>query len=349
MLKRPLFVQVGGADTPIEFSALDVRALFGMILRNEGILHALTPGLGALKVSQRAAGANFSVDVAAGAAAITGDDVSDQGMYLVQSTAVENKTIPAPPGAGTRVHRVVAQVQDKLHDGTWTDYVWDIEVLEDTGAGTPAVPDSAISLATVSVAAAQVSVQDTHITDTRAVALLGPGRYTNVSSAANRPVAPNTGETIWRTDVKAWELYDGSAWSELVRTDDWATYTPVWASDGTDPTIGNGTLQGRYRQIGSLVHAWIWLKIGSTSTLGTGSYTFTLPPIAARTTTSSLAFAVGSAVLRDNSADNHQDAGCYVNSSSTLRIIKDDVVDPTNPWTWATNDEILAQIVYETA
>lgn len=348
-LKRPLFMQVGGADTPIEYSAQDVRALLSVLLRSDGILQALSPGISALKVAQRAAGANFSVDVNSGAAAITGDDVADQGFYIVRSTATENLVVPSPPGTGTRAHRVVAQVRDKLHNGAWSDYDWVLSVLEDTGSGTPATPDSALSLATVSVAAGQVSVTDAVITDTRPYALLGSSRFPNVSSEALRPVAPAAGEAIFRTDTKAWELYDGTAWSEIVRTGAWATYTPAWTADSSNPSIGNGTLQGRYRRIGSLIHALIWLKTGSTTTYGSGAYAFSLPPIAARTTTSSLGFHVGSAVMRDNSATNHQDAGCYINTASTLRVIKDNVISPSNPWTWATNDELVAQIAYEAA
>lgn len=348
-LKRPLVMQVTGADPEIEYSALDVRALFGTILRNEGILQALSPGTGALKVAQRAAGANFSVDVAAGAAVISGDDVASQGMYLVESTATENLVTPSPPGAGTRTHRVVARVKDKLHDGAWTTYEWTLEVLEDTGTGTPAVPDSAISLATVSIASGQVSVLDANITDTRANALLGPSRYTNISSTATRPIAPNTGETVYRTDIDGWELYDGTAWVELVRTGEWATYTPTWTASTSNPVIGNGTLQGRYRRTGSMVDLWLWLKAGTTTTFGSGLYSFSLP-VTARTSASTLFHATGSAMLYDDSdSANHQNAGAYVHTSTTLRLIHDNVVASDHPWTWNDPDEMLVQLRYETA
>lgn len=212
-LKRPLLMQAGGGDATFDYSALDVRALLGMLLRNAGVLQALSPGTSALQVTQRAAGANFSVDVAAGAAVIAGGDVSGQGMYTVESTAVENRVVPSPPVSGTRVHRVIAQVKDKLHNGALpaNTYEWTLEVLEDTGSGTPAVPASAISLATVSVAAAQASVLNANITDTRAVALLGPSRASNVT-AATRTLNPTTGEFVYRSDLQDWEVWSGSAW-----------------------------------------------------------------------------------------------------------------------------------------
>lgn len=54
-------------------------------------------------------------------------------------------------------------------------------------------------------------------------------------------------------------------------------YTPTWSSAGTQPALGNGTLTGRYVQIGKLVVAELLLVAGSTTTFGTGIYTFSLP------------------------------------------------------------------------
>lgn len=59
--------------------------------------------------------------------------------------------------------------------------------------------------------------------------------------------------------------------------DPWTTYTPVWASTGTAPTLGNGTIDGGFAQAGQLVFFSIVLTIGSTSTAGTSIYTLTLP------------------------------------------------------------------------
>lgn len=56
------------------------------------------------------------------------------------------------------------------------------------------------------------------------------------------------------------------------------TYTPAWTSDGTAPTIGNGTLSGRYAILGTQL-MWVAIRFvyGSTSTAGTGNYRFSLP------------------------------------------------------------------------
>jgi hypothetical protein len=290
-LKTPLFMQAAGGDTAPSYSALDVRALLGMLLRNEGILHALSPGLTALKVSQRAAGANFSVDVAAGAAVITGDDVSNQGMYAVQSTAVENLVIPAPPVSGTRVHRVVARIKDHLHDGSWAvnTYVWALEVLEDVGSGTPATPASAISLATVSVAAAQSSVLDANIGDTRVAALLGPGRPTVVTSSTV-PANPATAETIWRSDLQVIQLWNGSAWVSIgppsapvqvvdgtnltaVTNTTFAAGSPVCGTAFTAPPSGKViiTLTGEIEHQNNASHGELTYEVRTGATVGSGS------------------------------------------------------------------------------
>lgn len=64
----------------------------------------------------------------------------------------------------------------------------------------------------------------------------------------------------------------------------WSTYTPTWTSNGatTQPTIGNGTLSGRYRKLDDYTGALkIILSWGSTTSGGNGTatqgYRFTLP------------------------------------------------------------------------
>jgi hypothetical protein len=61
----------------------------------------------------------------------------------------------------------------------------------------------------------------------------------------------------------------------------WADYTPAWTSTGSQPTIGNGTLAGRWIKIGTHVTFRASLLAGSTTTFGTGIYTLSLPTAAA--------------------------------------------------------------------
>ena len=58
----------------------------------------------------------------------------------------------------------------------------------------------------------------------------------------------------------------------------WLPYTPTWlGTAGTAGTVGNGTLQGRYREIGKCLYVGIDLICGTTTTFGTGYWGFSLP------------------------------------------------------------------------
>ena len=54
-------------------------------------------------------------------------------------------------------------------------------------------------------------------------------------------------------------------------------YTPTWTAATTNPTLGNGAIEGYYVRVGDLVYFNIKLVMGSTTTFGSGVYTFSLP------------------------------------------------------------------------
>lgn len=57
----------------------------------------------------------------------------------------------------------------------------------------------------------------------------------------------------------------------------WTAYTPTWSAPTTPPALGNGILTGAYCQIGKSIWWRLALTMGSTTTYGSGNYTFTLP------------------------------------------------------------------------
>lgn len=57
----------------------------------------------------------------------------------------------------------------------------------------------------------------------------------------------------------------------------WTSYTPTWTGSTTNPTIGNGTLAGAYIEIGKTVHFRINLTVGSTTSVGSGTWRFSFP------------------------------------------------------------------------
>jgi len=61
----------------------------------------------------------------------------------------------------------------------------------------------------------------------------------------------------------------------------WTVYTPTWTASTTNPTLGNGTITGRYMKVGRAVTAEYILTTGSTTTYGSGVYSIGLPVAAA--------------------------------------------------------------------
>ena len=57
----------------------------------------------------------------------------------------------------------------------------------------------------------------------------------------------------------------------------WTAYTPTWMASGTNPTVGNGLLTGRYSVVNELVFVEVRVSFGSTTTAGTGNYRFGTP------------------------------------------------------------------------
>ena len=57
----------------------------------------------------------------------------------------------------------------------------------------------------------------------------------------------------------------------------WTAYSPTWTGSSSNPFLGNGTLVGRYKEIGKTVFIYIKLTAGSSTTFGTGYWKFTLP------------------------------------------------------------------------
>lgn len=56
------------------------------------------------------------------------------------------------------------------------------------------------------------------------------------------------------------------------------TYTPVWSSDLTpQPSVGSGTLVGRYIKVGKLLIVSIELSSGGSTSYGNGGWRFSLP------------------------------------------------------------------------
>src|SRR3954451_814013 len=137
-----------------------------LMMAQAGIIQEGIFDLGDFAVTQRGAGANMSVDIAAGSAWIKGDDTARQGHYHVVNDATVNVAIPAAHATLPRLDQVVLRIYDSTVIGGGKDGVF-IEVVSGTATvgatlanrtGAAALPSSAIKLADVIVAAADASI-----------------------------------------------------------------------------------------------------------------------------------------------------------------------------------------------
>ena len=130
----------------------------------------------------------------------------------------------------------------------------------------------------------------------------------------------------------------------------WAAYTPTTSGI----TIGNGTLQARYAQIGKTVFVEILFTLGSTSAV-TGTPNFSIPVTAK---VSSYTFMNGTVSLGDfgtatyvGLAGNPTGSGVYIAAFNTAGSwgVEAGSISATVPFTWTTNDYIAVKMTYEAA
>lgn len=130
--------------------------------------------------------------------------------------------------------------------------------------------------------------------------------------------------------------------------DPWASYTPQWLGATTNPVIGNGTLTGNYMQAGKLVMFRIRVVMGSTTTYGSGAYTFGLPVPAVVSTDNAIDCSV---FLKDVSGSVRALRFAYLNTASLIAPCDSGgaLINSTTPWVWANTDIISISGSYEAA
>lgn len=161
----------------------------------------------------------------------------------------------------------------------------------------------------------------------------------HVVTSATRPSAPAEGWKIYETDTNKALIYDGSSWVPVAYLGAWDTYTPTWDATSSSPSIGNGTIEGHYMDLGLLGHVHVRLVMGSSTTYGSGTYSVTLP---SGWTTAHTNMNVGNYAAHDNGAGT-----VYVGWVRTVvdqqapvigAISNSSFVTPTVPFTWAQDD-----------
>ena len=129
----------------------------------------------------------------------------------------------------------------------------------------------------------------------------------------------------------------------------WQFYTVSWTAGTTNPAIGNGTLIGRYTQIGKTVMGSIYLKCGSTTTYGSGAWLFGLPKTVANSGTPYL----GTFTILDIGYIFYSGAVNIYPGIVISNFVRDNdgsgILSSTTPHTWAVNDELKVAFTYETS
>ena len=126
------------------------------------------------------------------------------------------------------------------------------------------------------------------------------------------------------------------------------TYTPAWT--GGSPTIGNGTLSGAYFLFGTMYWFRILLVAGSTTTFGSGAWSFGL----GGSVTAAAAEQSVAATAFDTSANNRYGGSAIVSASGTtvarVATATDASVGISSilPFTWASGDTLSITGMIET-
>jgi hypothetical protein len=130
--------------------------------------------------------------------------------------------------------------------------------------------------------------------------------------------------------------------SELV------SFTPTWTATGSNPAIGNGTLEGKYMRVGKQCFAKYRLVAGSTTTFGSGEWNFSLP-FNAQLDGINIGVICGG-YSEDNAVAGYRIYGANINTSQQLRPFNGTGISPynsTTPFSWGNTDYLQFAIVYE--
>lgn len=122
----------------------------------------------------------------------------------------------------------------------------------------------------------------------------------------------------------------------------WTSYTPTWSSSGTAPSLGNGTIAGKYKYDAwtRMLHIRVNLSMGSTTTYGTGLYRFSIPSgftVVAyengAVTGSMSDFSAGAFAICIGAGHTTNDLRDFITGTGG-------VLNNTTPWTWANGDTL---------
>ena len=156
--------------------------------------------------------------------------------------------------------------------------------------------------------------------------------------------------TIGAANVSG-QTYLSATLSKTDSPGSWTSYTPTWAGSSTSPVIGDGSISASYTVIGDTCKVRLVTTMGSTTTYGSGYWTFTLPLTAAGTGFDN---GMGIFYCNDGTSSSTQTVAFAYPITTTTMVF--DVasgtranVDFNSPHTWANGDRLIGQFEYKLA
>ena len=147
---------------------------------------------------------------------------------------------------------------------------------------------------------------------------------------------------------------EGSTATVSIESTAWTAYTPTITADGGGFALNNGTLTGRYKQVGKTVFFKLKFVFGSTTAAGTGHWNFSLP-----VTAYDANFTFSAAILDNGNAwYGGIGNGNYTGSTSSFAVIIPGTsasvttwatVGNGGPFIWGDADNITISGSYEAA
>lgn len=128
-------------------------------------------------------------------------------------------------------------------------------------------------------------------------------------------------------------------------TDGIETWTPTWSGSVGNPALVNGTMTGYFWRTPQWVEVCLQITMGSSTTFGTGVWSFTAPIAGAFSTP----IAMGAAWCYDLSATRTYLAVAELLSTSAIYVNVDGTggrVATTVPFTWASGDILNFSLRY---
>lgn len=129
------------------------------------------------------------------------------------------------------------------------------------------------------------------------------------------------------------------------------SYTPSWISGSpigaSNPTLGNGTMNGSYMRIGQFVSYTVDVTFASGTSAGAGAWSFSLP-VAAK---DNIRYSGGAFLFDSGTAFDA--ASCVTTSATLVQITaglgNGNYVNTAWPFTWVNGDRCAFTLVYEAA